>query len=89
MMHDSASAVASPEQERSTPKKPRIWNRCGVPCVICGKDQWWVFQGFNRCECGQVLWVERVKDEKNNTRFPYRQGAELPADYHGQMRTTE
>lgn len=70
-------------KERSAPKRARIWNRCGVPCAVCGKDQWWVFQGFNRCECGQVLWVERVRTENGDTRFPYRQGAALPANYPG------
>ncbi|HNP80138.1 MAG TPA: hypothetical protein PKN47_01645 [Nitrospira sp.] len=89
MNDESASAVASPEQERSAPKKRREWIRCGVACAVCGKDQWWIFQGFNRCDCGQVLWVERIKDDKGNTRFPYRQGRELPADYPGYMGVTQ
>lgn len=88
-MDESASAVASPEQERSVLKKRREWIRCGVACAVCGKDQWWIYQGSNRCDCGQVLWVERVRSETGATRFPYRQGPELPAAYPGQMRTTE
>lgn len=58
------------------------WVRCGVRCAECREDQWYPFQGWNRCACGQRLWVERVKDDRG-TRFPYRQGAELPADYPG------
>lgn len=75
--------------DRPAPKKQRIWNRCGVACAVCGKDQWWVFQGFSRCECGQVLWVERVRAENGDTRFPYRQGQELPSNYAGHMGVTQ
>ena len=65
------------------------WVRCGVSCDRCHKDEWFPFQGFNRCECGQELWVEREKDANGGIRFPYRQGPQLPAGQGGWMRTTD
>lgn len=65
------------------------WVACAVPCACCGKDEWFPFQGFNRCACGQELWVERSKDEMGGTRFPYRQGPEMPPDRNGWMKATE
>ena len=59
MLDEQDAVDTNAGKERDTPKKQRIWNRCGVACAVCGKDQWWVFQGFSRCDCGQVLWVAR------------------------------
>jgi hypothetical protein len=54
-----------------------------------------VYQGFNRCQCGQYLWVERklVRTQRcgqwgNDVRFPYRQGPALPEIYPGWMAVT-
>lgn len=59
------------------------WIRCGVACAQCGKDEWYPFQGFNRCACGRCLWVERTKDANGGTRFPYHQGATVRPGYPG------
>jgi hypothetical protein len=64
------------------------WVRCAVKCECCGKDQWYPFQGFNRCACGQHLWVERTKDETGGVRFPYRQGAMVRPGYAGWTHAT-
>lgn len=67
----------------------REWIRCGETCRECGKDEWFVFLGSNRCACGQQLWIERVRDDEGDTRFPYAQGPALPVGYPGWMRTTK
>jgi hypothetical protein len=72
--------------------------RCGVKCEVCGQDDWIVYQGHNRCACGQVLWIERWADhawpQSNKSqgpaaRFRYRQGPALPEDYRGWAFETE
>lgn len=65
------------------------WVRCAVPCEQCGKDEWFPFQGFNRCACGQEIWIERETDEKGGTRFRYRQAATVPPGTGGWLKTTE
>lgn len=65
------------------------WVRCGVTCDQCKKDEWFPFQGFNRCDCGQELYVERAKDDQGGTRFHYRQAAMVPAGQGGWLKATE
>lgn len=65
------------------------WVGCGVACEQCGKDEWFPFQGFNRCACGQELWVERAKDDAGGTRFRHRQAATVPPGYGGWLKATE
>lgn len=64
------------------------WIRCGVRCEACDRDQWYPLQGFNRCGCGQELWVERVTDEMRGTHFPYAQGAQVRPGYPGWITAT-
>lgn len=76
----------------------RDFVRCGVKCEVCGKDQWFVYQGHNRCACGQYLWIERWHDhsrpQSRNSqgpavRFRYRQGPALPEGYRGWVFETD
>lgn len=90
MTTDMIDATAPAQDEaRATRRKPREWVRCGVPCAVCGKDEWFLFQGFKRCDCGQHLWVERKKDARGDTRFPMAQGPSLPQEYQGWLAVTE
>jgi len=57
--------------------------RCGMACQVCGKDEWVAFRGWNRCACGQYLWIKREKDEFGGMRFKYGQGNSLPQRYDG------
>ncbi|NGZ99114.1 MAG: hypothetical protein CV089_23895 [Nitrospira sp. WS110] len=66
----------------------RQFIRAAVSCERCGKDEWYVYQGWNRCRCGQRLWVERVTDDDGAAKFPYRQGLVLPDTFRGWMRET-
>lgn len=61
--------------------------KAGLKCAKCGKDDWIVFQGFNRCACGQSLWIEKVADNPAK-QFRYEQGAELPEGYQGWLHIT-
>lgn len=62
--------------------------RIGVACGECGRDNWLPSDGYNRCPCGQCLWVERWK-EGAATRLHYQQGACRPAGYRGWARETQ
>jgi hypothetical protein len=69
--------------------------RLAEKCEVCSAKDWGVYQGFNRCQCGQYLWVERklVRTQRcgqwgNDVRFPYRQGPALPENYPGWMAVT-
>lgn len=55
----------------------------GKPCEKCGKNKWLVYNGHNRCACGQYLWIEKRPDYTEGVKFRYVQGPELPADYPG------
>jgi hypothetical protein len=60
----------------------------GLFCENCGKDCWFVYQGFNRCECGSYLWVEK-REDGTGRHFRYRQGGALPQGYRGWMAVTQ
>jgi len=60
----------------------------GCLCAVCRRDQWEVRRGFNRCRCGQTLWIERWKDDRGGVRFRYRQGSSLPTGYQGWLAVT-
>ena len=62
--------------------------KTGEKCHGCGNDLWQSLQGFLRCACGQVAWIESYRDA-GGRRFRYRQGARTPADYRGWLATTK
>jgi len=57
--------------------------KTGEKCHGCGADFWQSLQGFLRCACGQIMWIERYRDDAGGLRFRYRQGARTPANYRG------
>jgi hypothetical protein len=66
----------------------RINISTGQSCEKCKKDIWFVYQGFNRCKCGQYLWIKRTENG-DHRRYLYGQGAELPKCYRGWSAVTE
>lgn len=67
-------------------KKGRINIAVGQRCRKCRKDRWLVYQGYNRCECGQYLWIERKPGKDRH--YQYSQGVSLPDRYRGWMAIT-
>jgi hypothetical protein len=63
--------------------------RVGHACERCGRGDWEVWTGHNRCRCGQRLWIERAIDEEHGVHFRYRQGPTLPAGYRGWITVTQ
>jgi len=63
--------------------------RTGKSCGKCGKDDWIVYSGHNRCKCGQMLWIESAFTPANGRQFKYRQGEKLPENYQGWQYATE
>src|SRR5215475_7013823 len=64
--------------------------KIGKPCRICGEDTWFVYHGYNRCACGQYLWIERRDDipPSAGLRLKYVQGLKLPDNYPGWFKVT-
>ena len=76
--------------------KDRINIPTGNSCEGCGRDSWLVYQGYNRCECGAYLWIERgepddsaLRTQHSGPRYRYRQGPALPEGYRGWMQVTQ
>lgn len=61
----------------------RFTVKVGSKCEACSRDSWIAFQGYNRCPCGQFLWIERYGDGRQGVRFRYRQAGALPSGYRG------
>lgn len=62
--------------------------RVGKKCKTCGKDDWLAMQGFNRCACGQLLWIEKKVEPDESGRLQYVQGTVLPDGYRGWTEVT-
>ena len=69
--------------------------RTGTKCEQCSEDCWFIHVGFNRCACGQYLWIEKVRERTMikgrwgvDTHFPYRQGRDLPKNWKGYAEVT-
>ena len=69
--------------------KERINISTGNSCQGCGRDSWLVYQGYNRCECGAYLWIEKGDVDDSGHRYRYRQGPALPEGYRGWMQVTQ
>ena len=52
-------------------------------------DWWLVYEGYNRCECGAYLWIEKREPDDSGRRYHYRQGPALPEGYRGWMQVTQ
>ena len=69
--------------------KDRINISTGYSCEGCGRDWWLVYQGYNRCECGAYLWIEKREPDDSGRRYHYRQGSALPEGYRGWIQVTQ
>ena len=69
--------------------KDRINISTGYCCEGCSRDWWLVYQGYNRCECGAYLWIEKREPDDSGRRYHYRQGSALPEGYRGWMQVTQ
>ncbi len=59
----------------------------GEKCDQCHCNLWRSLQGFLRCACGRLCWIER-QTEGGDTRFRFTQGPKLPAGYLGWSKIT-
>ena len=55
--------------------KDRINISTGYSCDGCGRDSWQVYQGYNRCECGAYLWIEKREVDDIRPSLPLPPGA--------------